>query len=162
VAKLKAKAKRYTYADPELPGHYVRVQPNGARSFVVVARDPRGRQHWRTVGAPPMSIDDARDIARKVIRSIRKAPPDSFEGVASEWFKRHVVKRGLRSSADLERFLRANIIPVWSGRDFTSIKRNDVAKLLDRIEDENGARQANYALAIVRHLQLVCNSRRPL
>jgi hypothetical protein len=98
VAKLKAKAKRYTHADPELPGHYVRVQPNGAKSFVVVSRDPRGKQHWRTVGAPPMKIDDTREIARKTIRSIREAPPDSFEGVAREWFKRHVVKNKLRSA----------------------------------------------------------------
>src|SRR5512135_2864751 len=89
VCKLKPKVKRYTFADPELPGHYVRVQPSGAKCFVVVARDPRGKQHWRTIGAPPMAIDDARDIGRKVIRSIREAPPDSFEAIVSEWFKRH-------------------------------------------------------------------------
>jgi integrase len=154
VAKLKPKAKRYTHADPELPGHYVRVQPNGARSFVIVMRDPRGKQHWRTIGTPPMSIEDARDLARTAIRSIRQASPDSFEGVAQEWFKRHVVKRGLRSAFELERFLNANIIPAWAGRDFASIKRNDVAKLLDRIEDENGPRQADYALAVVRQ---ICN-----
>jgi integrase len=101
-----------------------------------------------------MSIEDARDIARTVLRSIRQASPDSFEGVAWEWFKRHVVKRGLRSGFELERFLKSNIIPVWAGRDFASIKRGDVAKLLDRIEDENGARQADYALAVVRQ---ICN-----
>jgi integrase len=154
VAKLKPKAKRYAHADPELPGHYVRVHPNGARSFVIVMRDPRGKQHWRTIGAPPMSIEDSRDLARTVIRSIRQASPDSFEGVAQEWFKRHVVKRGLRSGFELERFMKANIIPVWAGRDFASIKRGDVAKLLDRIEDENGPRQADYALAVVRQ---ICN-----
>lgn len=101
VAKLKAKAERYTHADPELPGHYVRVQPSGAKSFVVVTRDPRGKQHWRTVGAPPMKIDAARDAGRKIIRSIREAPPDSFEGAAKEWFKRHVLKRKLDPLARL-------------------------------------------------------------
>src|SRR5262245_10833578 len=154
VAALKARAQRYTFADPELPGHYVRVQPNGTRSFVVVARDPRGKQHWRTIGSPPMLIDDARDIGRKVIRSIREAPPDSFEGVAAEWFKRHVVKKGLRSADDLDQFLRRHINPHWAGRDFASIKRSDIAKLLDHIEDEHGARQADYALDIVRR---ICN-----
>ena len=54
VAALKPKANRYTHADPELPGHYVRIQPNGSKSFVVVARDPRGKQHWRTIGSPPI------------------------------------------------------------------------------------------------------------
>ena len=77
VAALKPKANRYTHADPELPGHYVRIQPNGSKSFVVVARDPRGKQHWRTIGSPPMKIDDARDEGRKTIRSIREARPGS-------------------------------------------------------------------------------------
>ena len=152
VRGLKPKAKRYTHADPELPGHYVRVQPNGMRAFVVVARDPRGKQHWRTVGAPPMNIDDARDIGRKVIRSIREAPPDSFEAVAKEWFKRHVKKRGLRSADELDRFMRQHLYDAWSGRDLASIRRKDVADLLDHIEDEHGARQADYALAVVRQI----------
>ena len=154
VSALKVRAKRYTFADPELPGHYVRVQPNGSKSFVVVARDPRGKQHWRTVGAPPMLIDDARDIGRKIIRSIREAPPDSFEGVAAEWFKRYVTKKGLRSASELERFLKVHILPEWSGRDLASIKRSDITKMLDHIEDEHGARQADYALDIVRR---ICN-----
>ena len=152
VAKLRPKAKRYTFADPELPGHYVRVQPTGAKSFVVVARDPRGKQHWRTVGAPPMSVDDARDIGRKTIRSIREAPPDSFEGVAREWFKRHVIKRGLRSADELDRFMNQHLYPAWSGRDLASIRRRDVSELLDHIEDDHGARQADYALAVVRQV----------
>ena len=152
VCKLKPKAKRYTFADPELPGHYVRVQPSGAKCFVVVARDPRGKQHWRTIGAPPMAIDDARDIGRKIIRSIREAPPDSFEAIVSEWFKRHVQKRGLRSAPEIERFMKQHLFDVWSGRDLTSIKRGDIAKLLDHIEDEHGARQADYALALLRQV----------
>jgi integrase len=152
VADLKLKAKRYIHADPELPGHYIRVQPTGAKTFVVVARDPRGKQHWRTVGSPPMKIDDAREAGRRIIRSIREAPPDSFEGVAREWFKRHVQKRGLRSEAELDRFMTQHLYPAWSGRDVPSIRRKDVSELLDHIEDNHGARQADYALAVVRQV----------
>jgi integrase len=152
VANLKPRASRYSFADPEMPGHYVRVSPSGEKCFVVVARDPRGKQRWRTVGSPPMAIDDARDIGRKLIRSIREAPPDSFEGVAKEWFKRHVVKRGLRSAGELDRFMKQHLYDHWAGRDLTSIKRADVAALLDHIEDEHGARQADYALAVVRQV----------
>ena len=119
---------------------------------MVVARDPRGKQHWRTVGALPMKIDDARDLGRKIIRSIREAPPDSFEGVAQEWFKRHVLKRGLRSASEVDRFMKQHLYPAWSGRDLASIKRAEVASLLDHIEDEHGARQADYALAVVRQV----------
>ena len=108
------------------------------KSFVVVARDPRGKQHWRTVGSPPMLIDDARDTGRKIIRSIREASPDSFEGVATAWFKRYVLKNKLRSASEIARFIRQHF-GAWAGRDFTSIKRKDIAKLLDHIEDEHGA-----------------------
>src|SRR5262245_23085475 len=100
VAKLKPKASRYTVADPELPGHYVVVQRSCFKSFCVVQRDPRGKQHWRVIGSPPMKIDDARELGRKVIRSVRQATPESFEGIAQEWFKRHVLKRGLRSAPE--------------------------------------------------------------
>ena len=44
IAALKARAGRYAFPDPELRGHYVRVQPSGAKSFVTVARDPTGKQ----------------------------------------------------------------------------------------------------------------------
>jgi hypothetical protein len=43
VAALKPRSKRYAFPDPELRGHYVRVQPSGAKSFVTVARDPYGK-----------------------------------------------------------------------------------------------------------------------
>ena len=45
-------------------------------------------------------------------------------------------------------------MPEWSGRDLASIKRSDITKMLDHIEDEHGARQADYALDIVRR---ICN-----
>ncbi len=152
VAALKAKRRRYTIPDPECVGLYIVVQKSGAKSFVVVARDPRGKQHYRTVGNPPMSIEDARDNARKVIRSIREAPPDSFEGVAQQWFKLHVKKNGLRSAFEVERFMRQHILGAWPGRDVASIRRKDVAELMDHIEEEHGARQADEALATLRRI----------
>ena len=36
----------------------------------------------------------------------------------------------------------------WTGRQFASIGRSDVTRLLDKIEEKNGRRQANYCLAI--------------
>ena len=48
--------------------------------------------------------------------------------------------------------MKQHLYPAWSGRDLASIKRADVASLLDHIEDEHGARQADYALAVVRQV----------
>src|SRR5262245_27745291 len=95
IAALKARASRYAFPDPEVRGHYVRVQPSGAKSFVTVARDPAGRQVWTTIGATDvLKIDAAREKAREAIRRVREglsaleAPPtkpDSFEAVAEQW-----------------------------------------------------------------------------
>jgi integrase len=40
----------------------------------------------------------------------------------------------------------------WGERPFTSIRRSDVAALLDKIEDAHGARQADLVLTIVRSI----------
>ena len=83
VCQAEAEGEAIHLRRPRASGALCASSANGSKSFVVVARDPRGKQHWRTVGAPPMKIDDARDIGSKIIRSIREAPPDSFEGVVS-------------------------------------------------------------------------------
>jgi integrase len=42
------------------------------------------------------------------------------------------------------------MLPQWGKRAFHELKRSDVAKLFDHIEDQHGARTADYCLAIVR------------
>ena len=155
VEKLKPGSKRLTLPDPELRGHYIRVTPNGSKSFWAVARDPSGKQHWKLIGSPPMKIDDAREKAGQVIRAIRAAVAGevvdgvSFEGVASQWFERHVAKKELRSGDKLRQFTRKYITPAFAGMAFIEVRRKHIAALLDQLEDKHGARQADYALSIL-------------
>ena len=51
VTALKPRAARYAFPDPELRGHYVRVQPSGAKSFATITRSPNGKQVWTTLGS---------------------------------------------------------------------------------------------------------------
>ena len=159
VVKLKPGPKRQTLPDPELRGHYVRVTPSGAKSYVAVARDPSGKQIWATIGAADvLTIDEARGRARAAIQRIRdgldpfEAPPpkpDSFKAVAENYVERHVKANKLRSQYEIERILQKYIYPAWSDREFEAICRTDVAKLLDVVQDANGSRQADYVLAVV-------------
>jgi hypothetical protein len=48
--------------------------------------------------------------------------------------------------------LKVHVLPVWRDREFTSIRRSDVAALLDRIEDNNGSTTADYVLGVVRSI----------
>src|SRR4051812_40920418 len=164
VAALKPRAARYAEPDPELRGHYVRVAPTGAKTFATVARDPTGRQVWTTIGpADVLSIDEARTKAREVLTRVRaglpafdapRAQAATFQDIAELWLKRHVQANGLRSEGEITRLLRAHVFPAWGARDFLSIRRSEVAALLDEVQDDHGARQADYVLALVRG---ICN-----
>jgi integrase len=155
IKNLKPKAKRYTVPDPKMAGLYIRVTPKGAKTFAAIARDPRGKQVWHTVGSTDhFKLEDARELARKAINAIKsgsdRASPQSYEAVAEQWFKRHVEAKGLRSAVAIRRSFNSHILPTWGGRDFNSIKRADVAKLLDTAEDSAGPVAADFALSIIR------------
>ena len=160
VNALRPRPQRYAYPDPELRGHFVRVQPSGARSFVVVARDPYGKQIWHTVGqCDGLRIDDARERARDARNRIQQglpatkpptAKPDTFKDVAEGWLTRHVAAKKLRTEYEMRRSLEKYVYPKWADRDFVSIKRSDIAALMDYIEDNHGSRMADLVLSFVR------------
>jgi integrase len=159
VAALKPRPQRYAFPDPQLTGHYVRVQPSGAKGFVTVARSPAGQQVWTRVGATDvMPINEARERARDAIKRVRAGLPavepaaDSFASVAGNWLRRHVEPNGLRSRKEIVRLLDRYILPAWRDREFISIRRSDVAALLDHVEDNHGARQADYCLNVIRSI----------
>jgi integrase len=158
IANLKVK-KRQNIADPGLAGHYVRVTPTGSKTFACVARDLNGKQQWHTLGScEHTTLEASRIRARELMGKIKSgadaATPDSFEAVAETWLKRHVDAKGLITAKERRRYLTKHILPAWGGRDFTSIKRSDVAKLLDKIEDNAGPTAADAALGVIRS---ICN-----
>jgi integrase len=156
AAKLQPRAKTYHEPDPELRGHYVRVQPSGTKTFAVIARNPVTRkQEWATIGAADtLSIDEARKQAQTALARIRAGQPafeppvESFERIARQWLERQVQGK-LRSEKNITRRLEMHAFPFWKGRPFLSIKRSDVTALLDDVEDDHGARQADQVLTDV-------------
>src|SRR5262245_15891022 len=164
VAALPRRRKRYPVPDPEMRRHYVRVPPQGPCVYVAVARNPYGKQVWATLGtADVLKIADARERAREAIKRIEAGlpavepqppTPQSFQAVAENWLKRHVRAKGLRTAHDMEHRLKKHVYPFWGKRDFASLRRSDVAELLDHVEDNSGPHQADYVLAIVRS---ICN-----
>jgi integrase len=158
VAALKPRAQRYAFPDPELTGHYVRVTPGGSKSFAAVARS-NGKQVWTHIGAADvMTIAEARDQAREILKRVRAGLPateakgETFAIIAVNWLKRHVDANKLRSCREIRRLLDVHVLPVWGDREFLSIRRSDVAALLDEIEDDHSARQADAVLTVVRSL----------
>jgi len=159
VAALKPRAARYAFPDPELRGHLIRIQPSGAKSYVAVTRDPAGKQVWVTIGPVDLiGIDEAREKAREAIKRTQAGKPavetpakaDTFGDVVADWRARHLERNGLRAAREINRLLDRHILPAWGTREFVSVRRSDVASLLDQVEDENGARTADYILTVTR------------
>jgi integrase len=162
VVALKRKSKRYIVSDPEMRGHYVRIPPEGPMVFAAVARNKYGKQVWATLGTTAdMKIDEARERAREAIRRIKdglpafEAPPPkpaSVAEVAENWLRRHVEKNKLRTADEIRRVLNRYILPYWKDRNFVELRRSDIAALLDAIEDNHGARQADVVLTTLRSI----------
>jgi integrase len=117
------------------------------------------KQEWATLGAADtLSIDEARKQAQTALARIRAGQPafeppvESFEAVAGFWLKRHVQKNRLRTEKQITQLLERHAFDFWKGRTFLSIKRSDVTALLDDVEDDHGARQADIVLTIVRSI----------
>ena len=159
ISALRPRHARYSYADPQLAGHYIRVTPNNVKSYICAARNPDGKQVWTTIGnCEVMPIEEARGRAREYLQRVRDGLPaiapkgETFGAVAANWMKRHVEPNGLRSGKEIRRLLDRHILPAWRDREFVGIGRSDVADFLDDVQDDHGARQADYCLNIIRSI----------
>ena len=105
-----------------------------------------------------LTVEEARARRGRHQRSRPASPPsrpvrsETFAAIAEQWLDRHVAARGLRSEREIRRILAVYVLPRWKDRPFRGIKRLDVAELLDQVEDANGARQADYVLAVTRQI----------
>jgi integrase len=153
IAELKRKPSRYVIKDPELPGHYVRIPPEGPAVFAAVARTPSRKQVWVTLGTTAdLKIGEARERAQKALRRIKDGLPatetkhESVAEVTEGWLKRHVDQKRLRTADEYRRIVDRYILPKWKDRVFVDLRRSDIAALMDMIEDKHGARQADMVL----------------
>jgi integrase len=159
VAALKPRMARYLFADPEQRGHYIRVHPSGRKSFTVVSRDKSGKQIWTVIGdTTVVAIDDARARAREIITAIKtgqdREGPATFATVAESWYRREVIGRGFISGPQTRSYIDRILLPAWGSRDFDTIRRIDVANLLDDVHDTAGPTAADSVLGTVRS---ICN-----
>jgi integrase len=160
IADLPRRKAAYFHPDPELPKFGIRIRPKGPGTFTVICRDPFKKQRWVRVGSTAeMKVAEARDVARSVIKRVEgghdpfpppPVRPDTVAAVIENFLKRHVEKNKLRTGDEIRRVLNTYILPHWRDRPFAEIRRSDVAKLLDAVEDKHGPWVADAALATLR------------
>jgi integrase len=166
IENLKPGTIRQEIADAKATGLYLIIQPTGRRRFCVRYRF-QGASRKLTL-APGLSLAEARRAAANAMCELEKgidpavakqtaklkaalAHKDTLAAVCVEYFKRPEHKK-LRSIGERERVLARLVYPILGDRVIGDIKRSELVRLFDRIEDNSGSVMADHVLAYVRRI----------
>jgi len=166
IAALKPRAARYEVPDRGCAGLYVVVQPvTGKKSFALRYRRPgSGKPAKLTLGNGAMTLAEARKAATDAQHKLGQgvdpgvakldeaqraalARADTLQAVAEQYLKREGPK--LRTLAQRKDTFTRLIFPTLGAKPIAEIKRSDVVRLLDKVEDDNGPRMADICLAAI-------------
>ena len=172
---------RTIYWDEGLPGFGLMVTSGGHRSYTVQYRRGSGRSgiDRRMTIKGLLKLDDARREAKAILGRVakgedplqkRKEEAAKMVGTLKAVCEDYLVREGgmkreahdkatftdkgkLRSAPYRLKFFERVVYPdKMAGRPIQEIKRSELVKLLDRIEDERGAQAAHQALAFLSRL----------
>ena len=169
IEKLRPRPYRYEIGDPGARGLRVVVHQSGHKSFILRYRFS-GKPQKLTIGSTLIGLAAARASAAKAIYEITQgrdpaaakratkeeqklaalAVVDTFKAVAERFLKLEGSK--LRSADMLRKTLERLVHKALGDRPIADIKRSEIVRLLDSIEEKRGPVAAQSALAVVRRI----------
>jgi integrase len=140
------------YFDEATKGLALRVSRSGSKSWTLhhTANGKRARLTFGnypaiSLGAARAKADEARTLGPDAI-----AKADSFEAICKEYITREGGK--LRTAEWRQAVLERLVYPALGSKPISDIRRSDIVRLLDQIEDENGPVMATKTLAVIRKI----------
>jgi integrase len=166
VENVKPLPERKEYPDGGT-GLYLVVQSTGVKSFagryrhlatpkkLTLGRWPRlalaaARKDWATALHELAQGHDPAAAREGAKLKAAEAKRDTVANICAEYMRREGCK--LRTSDARESILRRLVYPVVGDRPITEVKRSEIVRLLDRVEDHNGPRMADVCLATLRRI----------
>ena len=174
IKNLKPGPVRREIPDPGARGLYAIVEPSGHKSFAVRFRFA-GKPRKLSLGNVSLSI--ARKLAAHALHEVtegrdpalakwqakveqRTVPATTFRSVAERYM---TIKAGMRRNGDQVTFgektrtaarrlrdLERAVLPTLGDRPIVEIRRSEIAKLLDDIDEGSGPVAADQALGLIR------------
>ena len=141
------------------------VTANGHKSFVVQyrANGISRRLTFKTEARGGLSLYKAKQEAKAVIGAVTKggdplterrkatrAAENTFQAIAEEFLAREGA--ALRSNRQQRLTFERLVYPKFRARQVNDIRRSEIAKLLDKIADENGPVMADVTLSFLRRV----------
>lgn len=162
-----ADGKRTDFADDKVKGLWLRVTPQGTRSWSILYRRRSDSKLRRlTIGQfPAFSLHDARVEAQVLLGKIArgedpanvtlrkgaaKGKPRTFGELAERYLTVYAPQKD--SGAEDERILRKDVLPVLEGELLTSIESSDIAAVLDTVMRRGSPVAANRTFSATRRV----------
>ena len=153
--------ERVIYWDTETKRFGLMVTANGHRGYVVQYRTGRRSHRMKIDGA--LSLDKARQRARQLLGQVANdknplaerrekaaAGEKTFKSIAEEYLRRE--GKQLRSIDQRRAMLERLVYPRLGAYPIDEVRRTEIVRLLDKIDDERGPVMADRALATVRRI----------
>ena len=155
-AKARGAEVQTDYFDEETPGLALRVSRSGLKSWTYLYTGS-GKRKRLTLGTYPAtslaSVRSKVDTIKSEIeagRDPQPATPDTFKSICEEYLRREGKR--LRTKGAREQTLERLVYPAFGDRLIGEIRRGELVKFLDRIEDNNGPVMADRTLALLRKI----------
>jgi hypothetical protein len=156
------KPKDKPYEKPIGDGLRVVVQPSGRRSFVVRYRFGGRTRKLTLHGGLTLAqarleavralhqLDQGKDPGAEKQHAKQRANADTLAAICDGYLKREGGK--LRSVEHRRRLLDLHVLPTLGARPIGDIRRSDLVRLFDWIEEERGLAAADNVLALLRRI----------